>query len=141
VLVNWQAKLEAAQQQQQQANPADLIPRCPLSRCPGIFSKCGAVLRWVERQGRRGFWACANFKCDYRCVAARKREGLIPRHKGLWGPSRPDHAVLCCVSRPPHRYFPAQQVPRPELGCEIVDQHTFRLAPQPGGCAMLLLTS
>jgi hypothetical protein len=31
------------------------------------------------------------------------------------------------------RYFPAQQLSRPELGCEVVDGATFRLVPQPGG--------
>jgi hypothetical protein len=31
------------------------------------------------------------------------------------------------------RYFPAQQLSRPELGCEVVDEATFRLVPQPGG--------
>jgi hypothetical protein len=37
--------------------------------------------------------------------------------------------VACCACR----YFPAQQLSRPELGCEVVDGATFRLVPQPGG--------
>jgi hypothetical protein len=37
--------------------------------------------------------------------------------------------VACCACR----YFPAQQLSRPELGCEVVDGASFRLVPQPGG--------
>lgn len=47
------------------------------------------------------------------------------------------HHVTLCLASLSHaaclRYFPAQQSPHPELGCEVLDSQHFRLAPQPGG--------
>ncbi|WIA10259.1 hypothetical protein OEZ85_010458 [Tetradesmus obliquus] len=42
---------------------------------------------------------------------------------GFWG--------CCLYPQCEYRYFPAQQLSRPELGCEVVDGATFRLVPQP----------
>jgi hypothetical protein len=60
------------QQQQQQQQPPrteDFVPRCPYAACPGIFTFCGARLRWVRR-GVNGFWGCSSFPaCDYKWVA------------------------------------------------------------------------
>jgi hypothetical protein len=42
-------------------------------------------------------------------------------------------SLLLLLLAVPCRYFAAQQLSRPELGCEVVDEGSFRLVPQPGG--------
>jgi hypothetical protein len=73
--VNWQqhgqqpqsAGPPAAQPGQAPRHPGaqEFIPKCPYASCPGVFTFCGAELRWVSRGS--GFWGCSSFPaCDYK---------------------------------------------------------------------------
>lgn len=81
---------------------------CPLGSNPGLMgSLCSTLARLSERSAYLG--CSSGVYLGVCCVAS------------------PTAALLAC------RYFPAQQVPHPELGCEVLDSQHFRLAPQPGG--------
>lgn len=51
----------------QPPRPPEYIPRCPYACCPGVFTFCGAGLRWRRRGAAGGFWGCSSFPaCDYK---------------------------------------------------------------------------
>jgi len=69
-----QQQQQQQQQQQRLTLPEDYIPKCPYPACPGVFTYCGANLRWVRR-GTNSFWGCSSFPvCDYKYYPAQQAD-------------------------------------------------------------------
>lgn len=57
----------AASSQRPPGQARSRVPRCPHTVCPGIYTACGAQLRWIEPSSRsKGFWGCCRYpECNF----------------------------------------------------------------------------